>query len=248
MNRLFSLALMAEREQVPAAELGQKAEALERLLLEEFGCFLERMGEKYPRAFWFHWAMRDTTFGWPLLEHRHRALLGRGLPLQEEQLVDFHAALVHEYGPDFAPRPRFLNLVTRNGLIAPELLHGAEEALAHRRGDYHLVSRSTAKKAEMLAQLLVKYIRRDLVTDCARRKKPRSMLPVHRREALPKELVGSVEAARMCGVSRATWYRLLALGKIPAPRKIGRRTLWRERELRDWAASLGEERSAARRG
>src|SRR4029079_8515013 len=123
LSRLFSLALMAEREQIPAAELEAKAYVLERTLLEEFGCFLERMREKYPQTWWIHWAMRDTTFGWPLLGHRHRALLEGRLPVQEEQLVDFHAALVHEYGPDFAPRPRFLNLVKRNGLSSPELLH-----------------------------------------------------------------------------------------------------------------------------
>jgi excisionase family DNA binding protein len=230
---------MGEREQVPPAEMGGRVEALERLLLEEFGCFLERMRDRYPQTCWFHWAMRDTTFGWPVLEHRHRTLVGRSLPIQEEQLVDFHAALVHEYGPDFVPRPRFLNLVKRNGLECPELLHGSEEALAHQHGDYRQLSRSTTKKAVALAQLLVKYVRRELVTDCGRRKKPRRALFPARHEAIVKELVGPLEAARICGVSRATWYRLLAAGKIPAPHKIGRRSLWREPELRAWAASLG---------
>jgi len=106
----------------------------------------------------------DTTFGWPLLEHQYRTLVGRSLPIHEDQLVDFHAALAHEYGPDFVPRPRFLNLVKRNGLTCPELLHGVEEALAHRRGDYQQVSRSTGKKVETLGQLLVRYVRRKLVT------------------------------------------------------------------------------------
>src|SRR5687767_14773612 len=56
LNRLYSLALMAERERVPPGELQPRAEELERLLLEEFGCFLERMRERYPNTVWFHWA------------------------------------------------------------------------------------------------------------------------------------------------------------------------------------------------
>lgn len=243
LSRLFSLALMAERERVRASEAEEQAGSLERMLLEEFGCFLERMHAKYPRTLWFHWAMRDTTYGWPLLEHRHRTLVGSSLTMPDEQLVDFHAALAHEYGPDFAPRPRFLNLVKRNGLACAELLNGAEEAAAHRRGDHHLVSRSTAKKAEALGRLLVKYVRRDLVTDCPRQKRIRRSSGLTRGEAVMKELVSSIEAARICGVSRATWYRLLALGKVPTPRKIGRRSLWLERELRDWAAALGRRES-----
>jgi excisionase family DNA binding protein len=243
LNRLYSLALMAEREQVPASELPTRAGDLERMLLEEFGCFLERMRERYANTHWFHWAMRDTTFGWPLLEHRHRTLMGRGLPIEEEQLVDFHAVLAQEYGPDFVPRPRFLNLVKRNGLDDPELLPGAEEAVAHQRGDYRVVSRSTAKKAEALGRLVVKYIRRELVTDAPPRKKVRRLFRVPQEVKVPRYLVGPHEAAKICGVSRATWYRLLAEGKIPAPRKIGRRSLWLEPELREWAAALGKDRS-----
>ncbi len=47
-------------------------------------------------------------------------------------------------------------------------------------------------------------------------------------------MVGAVEAARICGISRTTWYSLKAAGRVPAPVHLGRRVLWRREELHDW--------------
>ncbi len=55
--------------------------------------------------------------------------------------------------------------------------------------------------------------------------------------ALPPLLIGAKEAARLCGVGVATWWRLLAAGKVPAPVKLSGRTLWRAAELTDWTAA-----------
>lgn len=38
--------------------------------------------------------------------------------------------------------------------------------------------------------------------------------------------VAASEAARLCGVSRALWWRLHASGRCPLPIHINRRTLW----------------------
>lgn len=47
-------------------------------------------------------------------------------------------------------------------------------------------------------------------------------------------LVPANVAGRMCGRSEASWWRDHAAGRIPAPVKIGGRTLWRVEELRRW--------------
>jgi predicted DNA-binding transcriptional regulator AlpA len=44
-------------------------------------------------------------------------------------------------------------------------------------------------------------------------------------------LVPAEEAGRLCGVSEATWWRLHAAAKVPAPVRLGGRTLWRRAEL-----------------
>jgi predicted DNA-binding transcriptional regulator AlpA len=61
----------------------------------------------------------------------------------------------------------------------------------------------------------------------------------------PKSLAASVEpllvpasdAARMCGLSEASWYRLKAAGKVPLPVRLGGRVFWRLDELRRWCAA-----------
>lgn len=57
-------------------------------------------------------------------------------------------------------------------------------------------------------------------------------------------LVGATEAARLCSVSEATWWRLAAAGKVPVPIKLGGRTLWRVGELREWTAAGCPDRHA----
>lgn len=47
--------------------------------------------------------------------------------------------------------------------------------------------------------------------------------------------VDATEAARLCGVSRATWWRMNSAGKIPAPVRVTRRSpRWLVDELRGW--------------
>lgn len=47
-------------------------------------------------------------------------------------------------------------------------------------------------------------------------------------------LVTVDDAAAMCKVSRAAFYRMCAAGKTPAKVKLGRSTRWRRQELLDW--------------
>lgn len=50
-------------------------------------------------------------------------------------------------------------------------------------------------------------------------------------------LASAEHSARMCGRSRASWWRDHAAGRVPAPVKIGGATLWRVEELRAWIAA-----------
>jgi predicted DNA-binding transcriptional regulator AlpA len=47
-------------------------------------------------------------------------------------------------------------------------------------------------------------------------------------------LVGADAAGPMCSRSEASWWRDHAAGRVPAPIRLGGRTLWRVAELRDW--------------
>lgn len=50
----------------------------------------------------------------------------------------------------------------------------------------------------------------------------------------PPLLISANEAARLIGVSRATWWAHHASGLCPLPVKLQGRTLWRAAELRAW--------------
>ena len=50
-------------------------------------------------------------------------------------------------------------------------------------------------------------------------------------------LVTATQAAAMCGKSLRTWRSWDAAGWIPRPVRIGRSTLWRVDELREWIAA-----------
>jgi predicted DNA-binding transcriptional regulator AlpA len=49
-------------------------------------------------------------------------------------------------------------------------------------------------------------------------------------------LVVTDAAAALCGISPASWYRLKAAGKTPAPVKLAGRTLYRVADLQLWVA------------
>jgi predicted DNA-binding transcriptional regulator AlpA len=50
-------------------------------------------------------------------------------------------------------------------------------------------------------------------------------------------LVGAREAAALCSLSLASWYRLKAGGKLPLPVRLSGRVLWRRAELEAWTAA-----------
>jgi predicted DNA-binding transcriptional regulator AlpA len=60
------------------------------------------------------------------------------------------------------------------------------------------------------------------------------IVPAPEPPRLEPEQVCAADAARLAGVSQSSWWRLHASGMVPRPNKLGGRTLWRVRELRQW--------------
>ncbi len=53
-------------------------------------------------------------------------------------------------------------------------------------------------------------------------------------DTLDALLIPDTAAAALAGVSRATWHRLRAAGKLPAAVKLGRTVRWRRDEIVAW--------------
>lgn len=73
-------------------------------------------------------------------------------------------------------------------------------------------------------------------TDSAGATTARRLPSAQEQEVVPL-LVSAKLAAVMCGKSLRTWRTWDAAGWIPRPVRIGRSTLWRADELRDWVAA-----------
>lgn len=50
----------------------------------------------------------------------------------------------------------------------------------------------------------------------------------------PPLLLRAAEAAHLCGMGSATWWRHHSLARIPAPLRVGGATLWRRADLMRW--------------
>jgi predicted DNA-binding transcriptional regulator AlpA len=87
-----------------------------------------------------------------------------------------------------------------------------------------------------LLDALDRAVRRAAVPVVATADQDISVLPITALAA-PSPRMAAPEAAAFCGVSEATWWRQHSAGKVPAPVKIGRRTLWDRDELRAWLAA-----------
>lgn len=60
--------------------------------------------------------------------------------------------------------------------------------------------------------------------------------PIGAAETSPAMLIGRIDAARLCGVSPASWDRLTSAQKTPASLRLGGRVLWRRSDLEAWIA------------
>ena len=52
-----------------------------------------------------------------------------------------------------------------------------------------------------------------------------------------KVLYSAADCARMCGINRRTWFRLVAAGKTPACVRVGASPKWRRKDLELWIRS-----------
>jgi hypothetical protein len=86
-----------------------------------------------------------------------------------------------------------------------------------------LGSGSPGKDAEYWVDLLTR--RQARPADQARPRRTRQASSPAARQHEQGAMVSAAEAARICGISRTTWYKLRAAGRVPAPVRLARRVL-----------------------
>jgi hypothetical protein len=143
----FSIHQELELAGIPPRAAGQYIDRLERAMLDRYFDFLA-----HDRGMRFvHWNMRDLTFGFAALEHRHARLGGSPYQLPEHQRHDLAIVTADIYGTDYLPRPHLKSLAARNGISLAGYLEGQQEPDAFNHGAFFAVLQSTQCKVTIIA-------------------------------------------------------------------------------------------------
>lgn len=143
----FSIQTEAEIAGLGPVQMLARLDTLEGALLDKFADFMTvNRGMRF-----VHWNMRDATFGFAAIEHRHQVLGGRPVTVPEAQKLDLAKLLVDIYGSGYAGETPLEGLAEKNGISLKAFLRGKEEAEQFERGNYRAVLHSTLAKAKLIS-------------------------------------------------------------------------------------------------
>lgn len=146
----FSIHKVAELKKIALNQIASHYDQLEKEMLDEFGEFLQNNSH----CTWVHWNMRDISYGFQAIEHRHKVLGGKPPSrLPEERKVDLARALISIYSVGYAGHPRLESIVNINKITNKSFMVGKEEAAAFDNGEFVKLHQSTLRKVDILANL-----------------------------------------------------------------------------------------------
>jgi hypothetical protein len=137
----------------PAQACDAELDRHERKMLDSFYAFVRQ----HPDHYWLHWNMRDTTFGFPALLNRQKALGGRAAPIAEHYRIDLASRIVDLYGDNYAdPKRRLVDLAAHNGLALTHIIDGKVQAERLDSRDFASVTRSMLNRLDILYAVAIK--------------------------------------------------------------------------------------------
>jgi hypothetical protein len=147
----FATHVVAEELGIANDLVRERKDDIERAILERFFDFVRDRRTNN----WVHWNMRNVVFGFEHLEHRYRLLTKKEPPpIPVEVRINLNDILIERYGDEYAPHPRMLNLMLKNGERDPKFLEGKEEAEAFKRQEYIRMHSSTIAKVEFFRHVI----------------------------------------------------------------------------------------------
>lgn len=157
----FSIHQVAERLQVPFAEIESRYDELERQMLDAYYQHLgAHRGMKY-----LHWNMRDINYGFAAIDHRYQVLGGTPVLVDDARKFDLSRILIDIYGVAYIGHPRLEKLIEENNIQPRDMMTGAEEAQAFIDGNYVGLHQSTLRKVDVLANIAERAQNKQLLTN-----------------------------------------------------------------------------------
>ena len=159
-TKSFSIHQIAERKKIELAEICEKYDDLEKIMLKEFFDHIK----KYQNMNFIHWNMRNSQFGFAAIEHRMKVLGGTPFVLDSGRKFDLPRILVEIYGAKYADDPKLESLISLNSIRPLNFLSGANEASAFREKRYVDMHYSTLRKVDVIADIFYRVYDRTLKT------------------------------------------------------------------------------------
>lgn len=157
----FSIHQVAERLQVPFAEIEARYDELERQMLDAYFQHIgAHRGMKY-----IHWNMRDINYGFAAIDHRYQVLGGTPVLVDDAKKFDLSRILIDVYGVAYIGHSRLEKLIERNEIQPRDMMTGAEEAQAFIDGNYVGLHQSTLRKVDVLANIAERAKNKHLLTN-----------------------------------------------------------------------------------
>jgi hypothetical protein len=157
----FSTHSIAEKLHIPREKVQERFDEVEKTLLDEFFGFIRERRDKY----WVHWNMRNLTYGFEHLEHRHLVLEGVSAPVVPiERRLNLNDLIAERYGGGYAKDPKLTSLMELNGGLHRHFLSGKEEVQAFQNNEFLGMHNSTLSKVGFLASVIRKLERGRLRT------------------------------------------------------------------------------------
>lgn len=157
----FSIHQVAERLQVPFAEIEARYDELERQMLDAYYQHIgAHRGMKY-----LHWNMRDINYGFAAIDHRYQVLGGTPIPVEDAKKFDLSRILIDIYGVAYIGHSRLEKLIEKNEIQPRDMMTGAEEAQAFIDGNYVGLHQSTLRKVDVLANIAERAQNKHLLTN-----------------------------------------------------------------------------------
>nr|WKN37974.1 hypothetical protein K4G66_04535 [Tunicatimonas sp. TK19036] len=156
----FSIHKMAELNGVPANQISEHYNQLEKEMLDEYFDFVKRHLDYK----WIHINMRNINFGFEAIKHRYRVLGGTPVSINDNLKIDLARLFIDVYGKQYSPHPRMESLYRLNKVTMASFLNGEEEANAFDKGDYVALHQSTLRKVDNMHNVILLSVEEDLKT------------------------------------------------------------------------------------
>jgi len=191
----FSIHKSAEQLGVPATDISQRYDELERHMLDEYFDFLKsRHGYSF-----IHWNMRDINYGFQAIEHRYKVLGGIPFTIDDSRKFDLARELINQFGPGYAPHGdsgRLHSLMALNHITTRDVLTGQQEADSFETGEYVKLHQSTLRKVDVMSNVLERTLDGSIKTQSNWREKtgyhPAVLIEIVREHWIWSLVVGAV--------------------------------------------------------